>query len=109
MIKFKKKLFSKSSSAKSVGKYLAEHPTLPISAAALGLSGLNLKVNTSRQKEAKTYQDQHLNALKEQSKVIQRNTKALEEYNKFAEENKGKVVTVTQNIVPEKKKAFISF
>lgn len=109
MENFKRKNFSSKEklieAGKKTVKFVKKNPTVPLSAAALGVSITNLGVNTSRQKEAKEYQEKHLKALENQSNVISRNTKALEEYNRNASHPNIQIVAPTP---PKKRFRFFS-
>ena len=78
MAKFKQKKFSnKLKTIKKASKYLVDHPTLPISATALGISIANYKTNKRRTEEGKEYQIAQLQAMKDLNKNITKNNEAL--------------------------------
>lgn len=60
MINFRQKEFGKT---KEVIKFIKKFPTVPLSAATLGISSANLAVNTRRHKEAGEYQKEQLKAM----------------------------------------------
>lgn len=76
MIYFKPKNFSKGSGL----KYLKDHPTLPISAAALGISVANLGTNSKRQREAREIADRQTELMNKQINTMSANTKAIKDF-----------------------------
>lgn len=97
MKKFKQKNFSKLKVLKQTGEYLVKHPTLPISLAALGISGANYRANKKRQEEGKEYQEAHLNAIKELNSNIVNNIDALNTVKEALSENSEKLTNSSNN------------
>lgn len=78
MAKFKQKKFSKKLEVvKKAGKYLIDHPILPVSTTALGINIANYKTNKRRTEEGKEYQEAQLQAMKDLNENITRNNEAL--------------------------------
>lgn len=67
-------------------KYIKDHPTLPVSATALGISAANLSTNTKRQKEAKELSQKQLDLMGKQMEAITANTKAINDSIKSSRE-----------------------
>lgn len=78
MAKFKQKKFSKKLDVvKKSGKYLIDHPILPVSTTALGINIANYKTNKRRTEEGKEYQEAQLQAMKDLNENITKNNEAL--------------------------------
>jgi protein involved in polysaccharide export with SLBB domain len=78
MVKFKQKNFSKKLEVvKKAGKYLIDHPILPVSTTALGINIANYRTNKRRTEEGKEYQEAQLQAMKDLNENITRNNEAL--------------------------------
>lgn len=84
MTVFKQKDFSK---IKSIGKYIKNHPILPLSAASLGVGLANYTTNTKRRKEGLEQHKEQVRVLKELSSNITKNSEALREVNSALKKN----------------------
>lgn len=98
MVTFKLKNFSKIKSLKSTGKFIKDHPVLPISAASLGISVANYKTNNKRRAEGEKQHKEQIKALKQLNSNILRNSEALIAVNSALKDKNNnlstKVVTV---------------
>lgn len=81
MIKFRQKNYTGStkSTVKVVKKFISDHPVIPISTLGVGISGTNLAVNASRQKEAREYQEKQLRAMNNLTTALTDVDKSLKE------------------------------
>lgn len=98
MVTFKLKNFSKIKSLKSTGKFIKDHPVLPISTASLGISVANYKTNNKRRAEGEKQHKEQIKALKQLNSNILRNSEALIAVNSALKDKNNnlstKVVTV---------------
>lgn len=105
MVIFKLKDFSAVKSLKSAGKFIKDHPVLPISAASLGISVANYRTNTKRRAEGEEQHKEQIKTLKQLNSNILKNSEALIAVNSALKDNANslspKAVTVPKS--PERK------
>lgn len=87
MVIFKLKNFSKVKSLKSAGKFLKDHPVLPISAASLGISVANYRTNNKRREEGVEQHKEQIKTLKQLNNNILKNSEALNAVNSALKDN----------------------
>lgn len=87
MITFRQNLYSKKKALKSVGKYVLDHPLIPVSTASLGVGIANYRVNTKRRNEGLEQHREQVKALKELNTNIVKNSEALGAVNKALEKH----------------------
>lgn len=92
MVTFKKKVFSKQ--LKVVGKYLKDHPVLPISAASLGVGVANYVTNTRRRQEGISQHKEQVKVLKDLNNNILKNSEALNAVNNALKDSSRNIVSI---------------
>lgn len=108
MAVFKQKKFSKTKTIKTVGKYIKDHPILPVSTASLGVGLANYATNTKRRKESIEQHKEQIKAFKELNNNITKNSEALREVNSALKDNTIKL-RKDFNINQRRKRSFLIF
>lgn len=106
MINFRQKEFGKT---KEVIGFVKKFPTVPLSAATLGVSTANLAVNTKRHREAGEYQKEQLKAMNGLTDALTGVDKTLRDSEISGKKNAGKekrkkLFSINSRIIIKKKK-----
>lgn len=86
---------------KEILRYVSKHPTLPISATALGVSLANLSTNAERRKDAEKQNKEQIKAMNKLSESMSKVSASFDEA-----EKRGAVIVKEKNEEPKKKKKF---
>ena len=119
MKSFRQKIYSKKKTISLAGKYLKDHPLIPISTASLGVGIANYATNTKRRKEGINQHKDQIKVLKDLNANISKNNDALISVQNALKLNADKLVSIkdsnsnkennSNKELPKKSLKFIKF
>lgn len=113
MKSFRQKTYSKKKTISLAGKYLKDHPLIPISTASLGVGIANYATNTKRRKEGINQHKDQIKVLKDLNTNISKNNDALISVQNALKLNTDNLVSIKESNsnkeLPKKSSKYIKF